>query len=414
MPISDKARGGCVVEGPVLAYEPLCDTGQVISSIVFGPNISRRLGTVLGVNVLPPGKAACTYRCLYCPLLPFLELVGRADEVQGWPSPASVAEALRGALDRLRPYHELDALVLIGNGEPTLHPELAEVVQEALRAREELVPGAEVVVFTNSSLLWDEGIVRALSGADRVVAKLDAVDVELWKAINRPSDALPGLKEVLRGLKELRKATSSSGSKLIVSVTLLELPGGLGNASEKHLRALSSFLSDLGPDQVHLETPLAPPEPGARPLTREELAEATLFVSDLLGAERVFALLGTTVPISAGLLRASRGVRGAARLRARLPEEAMALLTYGPGARTRVRILEVLAVRKMNCNQIARALGMSWWSVQRHLGRLLEAGLVKAIPFGRRTIYAITQAGLYALTALKRGPEGPGLPARFL
>jgi len=400
---------------PAAAYEPLCDTGQVISSIVFGPNISRRLGTVLGINVLPPGKAACTYRCLYCPLSPFLELVGSAAEVQGWPSSASVARALTDALGQVRLHHELDALVLIGNGEPTLHPELGRVLHEVKKARDVLAPGAEVVVFTNSSLLWDRRISEALSNADCVVAKLDAVDEDLWRTVNRPHKALPGLKDILRGLKELRKNLSSVGSRLIVSVMLLGPPkAGRGNASERHLKALSSFLSDLGPDQVHLETPTASLEPEARPLTREELVEATLYVSDLLGDGRVFALTGTTVPISAGLLRTSRGMEEGARLKARLPEDVMVLLTHGPGARTRIRILEALIGRKMNCNQLAKAVGVSWWSAQRHLERLLKAGLVRAVPFGRRTLYTITQAGLYALMALKRGLEGPGLPARLL
>jgi len=403
------------MDEPAVAYEPLCDTGQVISSIVFGPNISRRLGTVLGINVLPPGKAACTYRCLYCPLSPFLELVGSTAEVQGWPSSASVAKALTDALGQVRLHHELDALVLIGNGEPTLHPELDRVLHEVRKARDILAPGAEVVVFTNSSLLWDRRISEALSKADCVVAKLDAVDEDLWRALNRPHKALPGLTDLLRGLKELRETLSSVGSRLIVSVMLLGPPkAGRGNASERHLKALSSFLSDLGPDQVHLETPMASLEPEARPLTREELVEAALYVSDLLGDERVFALTGTTVPISAGLLRTSRGMEEGVRLKAKLPEDIMVLLTHGPGARTRVKILEALVGRKMNCNQLAKAVGVSWWSAQRHLERLLKAGLVRAIPFGRRTLYTITQPGLYALMALRRGLEGPGLPARLL
>jgi len=283
-------------------------------------------------------------------------------------------------------------------------------------ARDLLSPGARVVVFTNSSLLHREKVVEALSLADLVVAKLDAVDESLWKTVNRPHEKLPGLGEVLKGLLELGDALSSSGSELVVSTTLLELAGGkLSNASGEHVETLASFLLELGPSQVHLETPLASPNPEVRPLGRTEMAEVALRLSEDLGEDRVFVLVGTTAPIPARLLKASRCLeRGTGWPEVELPEEALDLLTHGPGARTRIRILEVLSKGKMNCNQVAKAVGVSWWSAQKQLERLLEAGLVRTVAFGRRVLYAITPTGLSALMALRAGAGGLGVPARLL
>ena len=396
-----------------MSYDPLSDTSQVISSVVFGPNISRRLGYVLGINVLPPGRAICTYKCLYCPLSPMVEWPG---QVGGWPRASSIINALARALSEIGPLQRLDALVLIGNGEPTLHPELSSVLLGVRKARDLLAPEAKIAIFTNSSLLHERGVSEALSMADLVVAKLDAVDMDLWRAINRPYEGLPDLSYVLKGLLDLSDILSSSGSDLVISITFLEVVGrGLSNASEGHLEALASFLSELGPSQVHLETPLASPSPDIRPLTREEVAEVALRLSEDLGEDRVFVLVGTTAPIPVRLLKASRCLRqGAGSGRAELPEAALDLLTHGPGARTRIRILEVLSKGKMNCNQVAKAVGVSWWSAQRQLERLLEAGLVRTVAFGRRTLYAITPTGLSALMALRAGARGLGLPTRLL
>ena len=384
--------------------------------MVFGPNISRRLGYVLGINVLPPGKAICTYRCPYCPLLPMVEAVGGPGQVHGWPRANTVVNALARALREVGPIQRLDALVLIGNGEPTLHPELISVLLGVRKARDLLSPGARIAVFTNSSLLYRREVREALSLAELVVAKLDAVQEDLWRAINRPHEGLPGLGRVLKGLLDLNDTLSSSGSDLIISITLLELAGKrLSNASQGHVEALASFLSELGPSQVHLETPLASPSPEVRPLSRTEITEVALRLSEGLGEDRVFVLIGTTAPIPVRLLKASccleQGPEGG---RTELPEGVLDLLTHGPGARTRIRILEVLSKGKMNCNQIAKAVGVSWWSAQKQLERLLEAGLVRTVAFGRRTLYAITPTGLSALVALRSGVRGLGMPTRLL
>ncbi len=397
----------------MMAYDPLCDTGQVISSVAFGPNISRRLGTVLGVNVLPPGRAACTYNCLYCPLSPFLQVVAGPEGIGTWPEPGEIEEALLNALEVAASHHVLDALVLIGNGEPTLHPRLPEVVEAIARARDTRAPGARLAAFTNSSLLWREEVAEALSRLDYVVVKLDAVDEGLWRTINRPHPGLPGLRKILEGLRELGRKARSSGAELVVSVMLLGLPDG-GNTSEKALRALSSFLLELQPDQVHIEVPAGPVDLPGRPASREELFNTVLALADALGDDRVSAMLGTTVPMPAGLLRAAgRGPSPPGAVPS-LTEEALALLTFGRGGRTRTKILEALLGRKMSCNQLAKALGMSWWSIQRHLERLLEAGLVKTVRFGRRVLYTITPLGLSALSAVKLGEEGAGLRTRLL
>ena len=397
--------------GGLRPYDPLADASQPVGALVFGPNISRRLGRVLGINILPPGRAMCTYRCAYCPLAHAVELVDprAARASASWPTPERVASALAQVLEELAPSSTLDALVLIGNGEPTLHPRLPEVLEALRKAGEARAPGAKLVVFTNSSLLAERRVLQALALADQVVVKLDAVEEELRQAINRPHPSLAKLPRVLEALLTLRRALSKLGGRLVVSITLLELPNGLTNARENHLRQLGAFLSLLSPEQVHLEMPLLPPGSLAQAPPRHEVARAALRLAEELGDERVFVLAGTSLPVSARLLRkAGVPLPPPSEGRRRLPEAAL-LLLEGAGGRTRLRILEALAAKRMNCHQVAKATGISWWTAQKHLQRLLEAGLVRTVPLGRRTYYAITPAGLTALEAVRAG-EGRGQP----
>ena len=388
------------------SYDPLSDTSRLVRAITFGPNVSRRLGLVLGLNIMPPGRAVCTYRCAYCPLSPSVELALRPEEVGGWPRADEVAEALAKTLEGINRYFKLDAVVLIGNGEPTLHPELKSVLEAASELMGMYCPGAKLAVFTNSSLLSREGVVEALSIADYVVAKLDAVSVELWEAINRPHPAIKDLRSVISALRRLSASLSGAGSRLVVSTTLLKLADGRSNASEEHVRALARVLSDVEPHQLHLEVPLAPVSLDFEALSREELVDVALRLSEAVGQDRIYILVGTTAPIPLKLL----GAQGAGRVPAfpRLSEQAELLLSEGRGARTRLRVLEALARRKMNCNQIAKAVGLSWWSAQKHLRLLLEAGLVRTLRFGRRIYYAITPSGLRALAEAK-AKQGTGL-----
>lgn len=396
--------------GSPLAYDPLADTSQLVGSVVFGPNVSRRLGRVLGINLLPPGEAFCTYRCAYCPLSPLVELVGSPEQVPGWLQAAQITGAIMRTLELFEPLRDVDALVLIGNGEPTLHPELRDVMLGASRARDMYAPRAKLAVFTNSSLLANEDVVEALSCADYVVAKLDAVEERLWRAVNRPHKGLLGLMAIISGLKRLRERLSSG--VLVVSMTLVELGDGTTNLGDRHLRKAALTFEEIRADEVHLEVP-PPIAPVLRP-SKEAVVKAAIELSDVV--ENTYLLTGASTPIPAQLLESIGPTKGSdvARAAAVIPEAAETLLLEGPGARTRLRLLEALSSGKMSCNRLAKELGMSWWSTMGHIERLIRAGLVKAIPFGRRVLYAITPLGTSALTALKsRAGEVP-IPTRLL
>lgn len=73
------------------------------------------------------------------------------------------------------------------------------------------------------------------------------------------------------------------------------------------------------------------------------------------------------------------------------------LLTFSRGAKSRRNILEILLLRPRNCNQIAKGTKLDWWTVQKHLQRLLSDNLVKCLNFGQIKFYTVTAKGEEAL-----------------
>lgn len=394
------------------AYDPLADTSQLIRALVFGPNVSRRLGHVLGVNLLPPGEAFCTYRCVYCPLSSLIELVPSPERLPNWSSATEIASALSSALELLKPFRNVEALVLIGNGEPTLHPELGDVISEISEIRDTYIPRAKLAIFTNSSLLTYKGIAEAVSDTDYVVAKLDTADEELWEELNRPHPDVPGLKSILKGLEKLRGCLQDG--ELVISISALELRDGISNIDGPRLEDMAHALMDIQPDEVHIEVPPISPISSLKPPSRDVLIKAIIELSDVV--EKAFLLIGTSSPLPAELLKhvSLYEVPRGEGVRTEVPEPIKAFLLEGAGAKTRLKLLEMLYEKRMSCNGLAKRLGMSWWSIKKHIERLVELGLVKPVPFGKRVLYAITPLGISALLALKSGAGEVSGPLRLL
>jgi predicted transcriptional regulator len=77
----------------------------------------------------------------------------------------------------------------------------------------------------------------------------------------------------------------------------------------------------------------------------------------------------------------------------KLDKETSLLLLFSKGAETRKRILRTLLDAQKNCNQIRKELRIDWWSVQKHLRRLQNAGLVEDVSLGRILYYKMTSKG---------------------
>lgn len=152
--------------------------------IAFGPIRSRRLGVSLGVNLLPLDGKWCTYDCIYC------ECGYNADnrEDRKIYSRQEVYDALHSKLLQMRQDNSpLDVITFAGNGEPTLHPDFADIIDDTIALRNELYPSAQITVLTNSTRLEDEKVFNALCKIDNNCLKLDTMVSRTMRLLNVPA-----------------------------------------------------------------------------------------------------------------------------------------------------------------------------------------------------------------------------------
>lgn len=165
--------------------------------VVFGPIKSRRLGWSLGINLLPTKGKICNFDCIYC------ECGWNADgrDDTKLPSAAEVRSALEAKLaDILLEGTRVDSITFSGDGEPTLNPDFARIIDDTIALRDIYCPQAKVSVLTNATKLLSDTVFEALRKVDAPILKLDAPTDERARKIN---GALPSFKvdDVVKGMK---------------------------------------------------------------------------------------------------------------------------------------------------------------------------------------------------------------------
>jgi wyosine [tRNA(Phe)-imidazoG37] synthetase (radical SAM superfamily) len=176
-------------------------TLELKKGAIYGPIKSRRLGTSLGVNLLPPTYKLCTFNCLYCH---YGWTNKHTKDTSGClgdlPTVGQVRDALNGWLKE-NP-DRIGYITFSGNGEPCLHPEFDRMVEVAREARDQFVPEAKVAVLSNSTCLDDEKVMSGLKRIEVKIMKLDAGSEEMFQKLNRPAEGIR-FQDVLENLRKL-------------------------------------------------------------------------------------------------------------------------------------------------------------------------------------------------------------------
>ena len=157
-------------------------SGFLFNEIIFGPVKSRRLGVSLGINLLPIDYKYCTFNCVYCEC-------GWNEEHKTNHSPLpkreEIALLLTQKLEQLQNDGVVpDNITFAGNGEPTIHPDFAEIVNDTILLRDKFFPKASTTVLSNASLVHKPKIFNALLKVDNNILKLDAGSEVQFQRIN--------------------------------------------------------------------------------------------------------------------------------------------------------------------------------------------------------------------------------------
>jgi wyosine [tRNA(Phe)-imidazoG37] synthetase (radical SAM superfamily) len=214
------------------------------SGIIYGPVQSRRLGSSLGINLLPAHAKICSFNCVYCQYGPARahDLSLLQNERAELPRPADVEAALRGAL---RIHRDINYITFSGNGEATLHPEFPEIVDVIIKVRDELRLRARTAILTNSTGIVIPDVRKSLLRLDNPFMKLDVGSQSLLTRLNR---AHPDI-EFHRLVQEL---TRLDHQHLVIQAIFFS--GDPTNIDDRNVELWADILRQINPREVHIYT----------------------------------------------------------------------------------------------------------------------------------------------------------------
>ena len=164
--------------------------------IVFGPIFSRRLGSSLGINLLPERGKLCNFDCIYC------ECGWNRDGLDDRyvPTAGDLRKALTAKLEECAAKGTpIDSITFSGDGEPTLNPDFAEIIDITLELRDRFYPSSVVSVLSNATMVCRDEVFNALRKVDNPIMKIDAPTAQLAARINRPQGHYD-VEEIVKGL----------------------------------------------------------------------------------------------------------------------------------------------------------------------------------------------------------------------
>ena len=201
---------------------------------VYGPVSSWRYGRSLGIDPIGP-ISTCSFNCAYCQL----------GEIEHKTSDRVIYIPTEQILEDLQAYvpWDVDVITLSGSGEPTLALNLAEIIT---RIKE--LTHKPVVVLTNGTLLANTEVRAALSLADIVSLKLDAVSPEQLRRVNRPVAEIKWA-DIWAGLEQFRAEFTGK-----LSIQTMILSPWDADVQEQYI----SLMRTVAPSEIQLNTPTRP------------------------------------------------------------------------------------------------------------------------------------------------------------
>ena len=236
----------------------------IFPSPIFGPIKSRRLGISLGVNLLPADGKICTFDCIYCEC----GFNSERRPKRRIPQRHEVADALEMKLAEMKADGALpDVITFAGNGEPTVHPQFNEIIDDTIALRDRYCPDAKVSVLTNATMLSKPTVFEALLKVDNNILKLDTVDTAYIQRVDRPNGRYD-VREIIGYMKKFR-------GKAVIQTMFLkgEVDGvDIDNTGEEYVAPWIEAVKEIAPREVMIYTiDRETPQKGLLKATPDEL-----------------------------------------------------------------------------------------------------------------------------------------------
>lgn len=219
----------------------------LFDDIVFGPVKSRRLGISLGMNLMPVKRKICNFNCIYCEC----GWTGNIEKaLSGLPGRREIYDALELKLLVMKAENKSpDVITFAGNGEPTLHPEFAGIIDDSIFLRNRYFPGAKIAVLSNATTITKPFIKAALLKVDKNILKLDSAIDSTIKILNQP--------RININVEDLIKNLVLFNGKLIIQTLFIRgTHKGLiiDNTTSEEINAWLKAIERIKPSEVMIYT----------------------------------------------------------------------------------------------------------------------------------------------------------------
>jgi len=224
------------------------------NNIIFGPINSRRFGMSLGID-LSPNLKQCNFDCLYCELAPSATIAKQTQTV----SVKTIITELQSHL-----HENIDVITLTANGEPTLYPQLDELIHSINKIKK----STQTLILTNSATLVDEKVFQSLLHLDQVKLSLDAVSPEIFKKIDRPHKAI----DISQLTAKVIEFSQVYQGKLFIEILFVhEL-----NDTQEEIEKLNTVLREIQCTRIDIGTIDRPPAYPVTGIGYKELYDISL------------------------------------------------------------------------------------------------------------------------------------------
>jgi wyosine [tRNA(Phe)-imidazoG37] synthetase (radical SAM superfamily) len=224
------------------------------NEIIYGPVHSRRLGLSLGINLLPVDAKICSFNCIYCECG-----FNTTMHEFSMPRPNEVRIALAETLQEMTRKGQFpDVITFAGNGEPTLHPDFEEIIDNTISVRNLYCPSTKISVLSNSTKIHLPKVFAALQKVDNNIMKFDSAIERTMRLMDCPVSKQITVNRLIKNL-------NTFDGKLIIQTMFLrgETNGEhIDNTTDEEVSAWISALHKIHPRQVMIysidrETPVS-------------------------------------------------------------------------------------------------------------------------------------------------------------
>jgi wyosine [tRNA(Phe)-imidazoG37] synthetase (radical SAM superfamily) len=236
------------------------------SKIFYGPIFTRRFGWDIGVNLLPVTHKVCTFDCIYCQYGPL-----SSAQKPRFPNVAEVITSLAAAWESYvntpsQPLH----MTIAGNGEPTMHPQFAEIARKIKEWRDQSVPDLKLALLSNGYRIHRSEIRRAMMLFDEPIIKLDCAIPEKINSVNQPVFSFR-LEQFIEDLKKC--------NRLIIQTMFVK---GYNDGDDDLLQWMKA-LKKIQPSEVQIYSISRTPPNPVSPISNRQLQSIANMTSNLIG-----------------------------------------------------------------------------------------------------------------------------------